>query len=762
MNAKGLSLGDRIGFRHKVWLVERFDVSNIGIRSVVDGERLDIPIFALVQDLTFELIGSGRETHITSAIESANLDRISAEVLSDALRLARQLEEVRRGMPYLPDEDPPANFVPRPKYDPKRTTLEQRLKAKSRELKRSGTKISVRTLQRRLQAYEGDGKSVLNLIPRRFLAAQVRDTKWSLTYLDMLARNISDEMEGAQRGQSHILAKTNLQVRGNPDLVHVAIPSVRTQRRLFNVLAAQMGWRLGKRKYVQSRKERPSDTYLPVHPLMPGERVEVDTTLLNVRVFDPVTGRIIRPFLTVPLDVPTRMVIGLGIGFVEDHTVVSHALLDAMTPKPPALVRDQDAYVNRLGVPAELLVELYPGLDPDVKLATGPMMNPTLLVFDQGTPFFNTYTRLLLGRIRTAFEVARGRTPTDKPHVERFFRSLESLLRHLKGYTAEDVVALGKDEKLDPSEFLTLAQLDTIIRTWIATEYHALPHSSLHVPVSRGGTRLVSPMAMYELLIAQHGFIPVPLGPHLRYLLMDTKELTIQDDGIHYRGRIYDSRDLDHVRRARCRWTKSGDWVVHADRSDCREIFMQVPEGDQRVWIKVPWRHKPPAMKFPFPESVMTFLRKHAPIHASDGTVSGWKPYRGGKRLSSIERAERVLDYLEWVPHHISTHQEIGAYKDGKPDFTPEVAALRALVDVVEGTRLQELQRRYLPDDEPLATVQNRKRRRLPTAKPPPDVPSHDEPPEFDYLGAWSVFSGGTGQAVNAGKERSGDESADD
>ena len=56
--------------------------------------------------------------------------------------------------------------------------------------------------------------------------------------------------------------------------------------------------------------------------------------------------------------------------------------------------------------------------------------------------------------------------PTDKPTIERFFRTLrQGLLEHLAAYKGPDVYSRGKD--IEDQAFYYVPELEAILREWV-------------------------------------------------------------------------------------------------------------------------------------------------------------------------------------------------------------------------------------------------------------------------------------------------------
>ncbi len=86
--------------------------------------------------------------------------------------------------------------------------------------------------------------------------------------------------------------------------------------------------------------------------------------------------------------------------------------------------------------------------------------------------------------------------------MERFFKTLDTFLQELPGYKGADVSGRGDD--IEGEAVYTVAQLEQIIREWIATVYHLRPHQSLKDPQLPGVT-LSPPAERYDQGLAVAG-----------------------------------------------------------------------------------------------------------------------------------------------------------------------------------------------------------------------------------------------------------------
>lgn len=190
----------------------------------------------------------------------------------------------------------------------------------------------------------------------------------------------------------------------------------------------------------------------------PLERVEIDHTPLDVMIQsdDPLCPYVGRPWLTIAIDVYTRCVLGIHIGF-EPPSILSVALCmtHAVLPKNPA---------QQFGVPIDW-----------------PMQGkPREIVVDNGKDFVSMAFR------RGCHEhgIILTTRPVGSPHyggtIERLIGTMVGRCHMLPGTTKRNSVEKG-DYDAKKHAALTLSEL----RRWFVEQighYHAIEHRILRKP----------------------------------------------------------------------------------------------------------------------------------------------------------------------------------------------------------------------------------------------------------------------------------------
>jgi putative transposase len=160
----------------------------------------------------------------------------------------------------------------------------------------------------------------------------------------------------------------------------------------------------------------------------------------------------------------------------------------------------------------------------------------------------------------------------SKPHVERFFKSANSLFfSRLDAYVGNSPEHRGRNKRT-PIPFTTLVD-----STWsfIVNVYQNRPHKGLVLRDHPG--RTFTPNQMYAASFDASAGIPIPLSENDYISLMPRHDRTIRSDGVHLGNEVYDSPDLNDLR------TGNGKYEVRHDPYDTDRVWLRHP--DTREWV---------------------------------------------------------------------------------------------------------------------------------------------------------------------------------
>jgi hypothetical protein len=255
---------------------------------------------------------------------------------------------------------------------------------------------------------------------------------------------------------------------------------------------------------------------------------------------------------------------------------------------------------------------------------TAPVCAPETLVVDHGRVFLSAHVFAVCTRLGISIQPAQPHKPTDKPTVERFFRTLrEGLIQHLPAYKGPDIYSRG--DRVEDEAFLFLHELEDVIREWIATVYHRAKHDGL--AVAEWPRLDLSPAEMFAIGVGKAGLLRVPATPQLALDFLPVVARTIQNYGIEVNGLRYNSAALDGYRNARSPYggALAGKWPIRVNPDDVRHVWFQDP-ADQR-WHRLDWEHRP-LLDTPF--------SAEAARHARSLATAGGGAFDAGSALAGL------------------------------------------------------------------------------------------------------------------------------
>ena len=204
----------------------------------------------------------------------------------------------------------------------------------------------------------------------------------------------------------------------------------------------------------------------------------MDSSPLDLMVLYP-DGGAGRADLTIALDVATRSLPAAILRPVATKAVDAAVLLArAMTPLPAQPGWAEGLEFSRSLLPAGTLA------GPEQlrrDLAERPILAIESVTVDRGRVFLSDTFLAACEQLHISVTKAAPRSPTDKPHVERVFRSINTLFtQYLPGYTGPNVVHRGSDPAGDA--LWPLAQVQDLLDQWIVQVWQRRPHDGLRLP----------------------------------------------------------------------------------------------------------------------------------------------------------------------------------------------------------------------------------------------------------------------------------------
>lgn len=472
---------------------------------------------------------------------------------------------------------------PRPEYGPG-VPLKARYEAKAAELA-----VTSRAVEKWVAAYRAAGEA--GLVARRRGPAKGVDPRWEAA----VRAEFADGVSASTPTRSAVLMRVAERLEREHGPGVVPIPSQATAYRRLAELDKGTNAVSGSAKARRSIAARPQGVYGRLRATRPGEYLILDTQDLDVFAMEPVTCRWVRAQLTVAQDLFDRQILGLKVTPVSTKAIdVAGVLFEAVTGRSSG----RPALGPVHGLP-DHLVFAESGSDSEI------WCPPETLVIDHGKAFLSAHVIGVCARLGISIQPAQPRKPTDKPTVERFFRSLrEGLVQHLPAYKGPDLHSRG--EGLEEQAFLFLHELEDVIRDWITTVYHPTDHDGL--AVAEWPNLAMSPNDMFALGIAKSGLLRIPVEPELALQFLRVVKRTIQHYGAEIDGRRYNGPALDGYRNAPSPYggLDGGKWLFRVNDDDVRYAWFQDPDDGR--WHQLDWEHAP-MLGTPFSDEAARYAR---------------------------------------------------------------------------------------------------------------------------------------------------------
>ncbi|MFJ8949980.1 transposase [Streptomyces sp. NPDC102384] len=509
------------------------------------------------------------------------------------VRLAHLLEVetgFRSGSPHwpLPGE-------PRPQYDPARTTLGERRRAKVAELRALDRKdakllaleaVSERTLRR--MAAEQQEHGLMGLADGRWTAPRRGH------------RSITPQVtEALHAVHAESLHRSRLSMKSKERMIHqyvrekfgceVTVPHYSTLAMVWKEWFGPQGAR---QRYVRSAALETGKAKVSIS--RPGQVVVLDTTPLPVKVLDDVFAEPISVDLTLALDAHTHSLVAFRLTPVSDSSVeVAMLLRDVLMPLPMRRGWGPEMQWPYPGVPSTLVAEFagHP-------VAARPFFAPETVTSDHGSVYKNHHMVRVARQLGIDLLPARMMRPSDKAACERAFAGIQSLLLELLlGYRGVDVADRGVDPEGDA--VWTVREMEHLLATWIVKVWQNRRLDQYAPSWDPGGRH--SPNTLFAAAAARDGVCLEMPKPELYYQLLPCHFVKIdRRRGVKVGGLWYGGTDpVLHPYRGRHSGRTGrhrGKWAISRDPRDCREVFFEDPDGQ---WHALCWNGLPPGDDVP-------------------------------------------------------------------------------------------------------------------------------------------------------------------
>ena len=529
-----------------------------------DGTVSTATVAELVTDPQFEFPAAAppRETR-----PGIGLEGLPDAVVKEASWWEAHIAEVVYGL----RPDAPAGARPRREYDPERTSLTERERAKAAELSAAGRPVPASTVKHRRQRREARG--LAGLVDRRSARRARPAGRADDRVVDALRQAIGEAEQASSRTTGFIIwrAKEILGEAGYDG----PVPSDQTFYRLFGTLSHGRHV-TGSASTRRSLAGQPKGAFGSLAVAAPGEVVQIDSTPLDVLVLldDGVPGRV---EMTGMIDVATRVVPAAVLRPTTKSVDASVLLARALTPEPVRPGWPEALRMSRSALPYERLL----AIDEHLEHAAGrPVIVPDTIVIDHGSVFVSAAFRSACRHLGISVQPAHLGSGAEKGHIERHFGTVASLFSQFaSGYAGRSPDRRGRHVEDQP--LWSMAELQELLDEWLLLGLNR-PHDELRDPAHPG--RAFTPNEKYAALVETAGYVPVALGPDDYVELLPAEWRAVNAYGIKLNWRTYDREDggLDQLRLAPSGIKERKDlWEIRHDPYDVSRIHVRGPDG----WI---------------------------------------------------------------------------------------------------------------------------------------------------------------------------------
>ncbi|MCK2022700.1 DDE-type integrase/transposase/recombinase [Microbacterium sp. kSW2-24] len=437
-----------------------------------------------------------------------------------------------------------------------------------------GRDVGVRTVYRKIEAYDQYG--VVGLLDRRKTSAgRKKVSGWrDPRVAEVVSRVLAERTEASTTSKSTLFKQVGRLLRRSYG-DDFKVPS---RSSFYRILKAEDDGNhaFGSAKTKESLSLRPAGMFKKRPALRPGDQAQIDSTTLDVmvRIDDNTVGR---PELTILIDVATRSILAavlrpVGTKSVDLMVVLARALV-------PYARRPEGAHETRRLISTAWADDvLINQADYERARHEQPFIFPESITTDRGSTYLSKPFLAACEQLGISTNTAATHTPTDKAHVERTFKSINTmLLEHMYGYTGRSVEHRGKNLPERADQLLTIAQAQELLEDWIAVVWQRTVHDGLRDPLAP--SIALSPNQMCKAFRHVTPELEIPLSRDDFIALLPTVYRRINRYGVTIDHRVYDSSRLTAYRRKSSDSKQNnGRWRIRVDPYNLHVVWLDVED----------------------------------------------------------------------------------------------------------------------------------------------------------------------------------------
>ncbi|MET4705624.1 Mu transposase C-terminal domain-containing protein [Frigoribacterium sp. UYMn621] len=474
----------------------------------------------------------------------------------------------------------PAFKNPRPQYALDRP-MGDRVASKVEELVAMKIKASQATIYRKLRRYAEDG-------PEGIVDGRVKRT---YTLFAQVSEEVMASINYVLKQNTHqstgTISRTIANVKAEIERSYGKDTPIPTDPSFYRYIRLQdKGMTKSTARQRETAALRQDTTYRQNIRATPGEEVQIDTNTLDLDVFigtdEKGKPKYRRVLLSLMMDVTTRSIIGFTFRLTGTKGVDQTSLLiQSMTPRENRPDRDQVR---------QLVIEDYPehsfltAEERATHEAAMPFIKAKRIMTDNGADYRSNVFLSAAKQMGVDLTHANPHRPTQKPHVERVFRAINTgWTQHLPGYVGGSPDMRG--DAIHSGHILTLDAVFELFDDWVISQYQNRPHKGL---LDREDPTIeLSPNQKYHATSDVNMNIYVPLTWEKYIAFLPSEYRRISRKGIELNGFVYDSPELHFLRETRSDiHTHDGKWEIKVAPYNASQVWVSHPDG----WIHAPRR----------------------------------------------------------------------------------------------------------------------------------------------------------------------------
>lgn len=367
----------------------------------------------------------------------------------------RHILEVLDGL--LPDA--PDGTVPRSEYDPKRTSLAQRERAKAAELTAAGHPMTASGIKQRRQRYQRDG--LVGLADGRSAKQMPEFGRVAPAVIEAMRQSIAETAEASSKTIGFVVWRTTQILAVREDAEGIEMPSQRTLYRLFDKLATGTH-ATGSASTRRSVNARPAGPFGEVPACAPGEWMQIDSTPLDVlvRLDEGIAEKV---ELTGMVDLATRSLPAAVLRPTTKAADASALLARSIAPETMRPGWSDALRMSRSVMPHRRLLNLDERLE---HAAARPVIVPDTIVCDHGKVFISKNFRASCRYLGITLQPTHKASPFEKGAIEKTLGSVATLFaQFVAGYTGRSTDRRGRG--LENGPLWSLPELQSLLDEWI-------------------------------------------------------------------------------------------------------------------------------------------------------------------------------------------------------------------------------------------------------------------------------------------------------